>query len=528
MPGILDQTPPPGINPGLLSAGNLVNANAPAPMSASAIQALSDSMRTGALTAQDVIDRVGELGQTRRKAEIEMHKREIEDLKNPDLVAAKHAITLAGGQQAQLAGATAQASLPNVPLAADTQAAQLKAALWDAQLHGAGLGPMQDVLMKAGWAVPTAGAAGPTADTQQEIVRRYQAVLQHQQEMAHAQDFLAKTDKTEMVPVTERDAQGNEMVIQKPVITYGGRIFDPSARDATQKFLTDPTNLMPGTWDAKGRPASPSKGVPAPGETNQPVETVPVTDAQRAAMANTNTGTGLPPEQAAAISVLPKQTVAALPVVGAAVPGGGIVTKREVPIQDSPEKVLKDVQAKDSYKEWDKSLGYADLINQRNADTRAAVAAGVPKGIQNEKDIALTEAVIKLYDPAGVMRSFKWDKTTETRPLYEKVKELAPLLLGKEVLTDGQRDRLMTMANDLISARERIVQPDLQRIAEVEQKWGRPVLNSRERAIASGKFSGGGVARPAAQPAKPAGPVIPLSNGQSWQRDANGQYQRVQ
>ena len=350
MPGINDVTPPAGINPGLLSAQNLVNANAPAPMTPSAIQAMTDSMRTGALTAQDVVDRLGELGKTARKAQIELHKREIADLQNPELVAAKHAITLAAGNKAQLEGATAEASMPNVPLAATTQAAQLKAALWDAQLHGAGLGPMQDVLMKAGWPVTASDPTQPvTPDTQKEIFRRYQTVLQHQQEIAHAQDFLAKTDKTEMTPITEKDAQGNEITILKPTITYGGRVYDPSARDAVQKYLTDPTNLMPGTWDAKGKPESPSK-LGAPGEMSGAAApaTVPITDAQRAALVEQQ---GIPPEQATNISVMPRAALPEVrPAVGSTLPGGGIVTKREVPIQDSPEKVLKSVQDKDSYK----------------------------------------------------------------------------------------------------------------------------------------------------------------------------------
>jgi hypothetical protein len=466
------------------------------------------------------MDRLGELGQTTRKAQIEVHKREIADLQNPELVAAKHAITLAAGSQAQLAGATAQASLPNVPLAGTTQSAQLKAALWDAQLHGAGLGPMQDVLMKAGWPVTSADPTQPvTPDAQQEIFRRYQTVLQHQQEMAHAQDFLAKTDKTDMTPFTEKDAQGNEVTVLKPTITYGGRVYDPGARDAVQKFLTDPSNLMPGTWDAKGKPASPSK-LGATGSVSAAPAVVPITDAQRAAIANTNTGVGLPPEQAANVSVMPRAALPETkPIVGSTLPGGGIVTKVEHPLQDSPEKVLKSIQDKDSYKEWDKSLGYADLINQRNAE---ASAGNLPPKIQNEKDIALTEAVIKLYDPAGVMRSFKWDKTTETRPIFEYISELKPLLLKDQVLTTPQRERLTTMANDLISARERIVQPDLQRVVEVEKQWGRPVLNDRERKIASGTFSVGGT--PATAQPKLVGPVVTRANGQRVARGADGQY----
>ena len=160
------------------------------------------------------------------------------------------------------------------------------------------------------------------------------------------------------------------------------------------------------------------------------------------------------------------------------------------------------------------------MITQRAAE---ASSGNLPPKIQNEKDIALTEAVIKLYDPQGVMRSFKWDKTTEARPIFEYVSELKPLLLKEQVLTSPQRERLMTMATDLISARERIVQPDLQRVAEVEKQWGRPVLNDRERKIASGAiFSSPAAAKPAA--AAPAGPVITLSSGRRVQRGADGQY----
>jgi hypothetical protein len=284
-----------------------------------------------------------------------------------------------------------------------------------------------------------------------------------------------------------------------------------------QKFLTDPTNLMPGTWDAKGKPASPSK-LGAPGQTTGAPAVVPISDAQRAALVEQQ---GIPPEQATNISVMPRASVApALPTVGTTLPGGGVVTKVEHPLQDSPEKVLKSIQDKDSYKEWDKSLGYADLIAQRNAE---ASRGNLPPKIQNEKDIALTEAVIKLYDPAGVMRSFKWDKTTETRPIFEYISELKPLLLKEQVLTGPQRERLTTMANDLIGARERIVQPDLQRVAEVEKAWGRPVLNDRERKIAGGTFSVGGQPSAAQQP-KLVGPVVTRANGQRVQRGADGQY----
>jgi hypothetical protein len=159
------------------------------------------------------------------------------------------------------------------------------------------------------------------------------------------------------------------------------------------------------------------------------------------------------------------------------------------------------------------------LITQRNAE---ASQGNLPPKVQNEKDIALTEAVIKLYDPQGVMRSFKWDKTTETRPIFEYISELKPLLLKNQVLTSPQRERLTTMANDLISSRERIVQPDLQRVLDVEKQWGRPVLNDRERKIASGTFSMGA---PAAKSAiTPSGPAITLSSGRRVQRGADGQY----
>jgi hypothetical protein len=99
---------------------------------------------------------------------------------------------------------------------------------------------------------------------------------------------------------------------------------------------------------------------------------------------------------------------------------------------------------------------------------------------------------------------------------------LKPLLLKDQVLTTPQRERLTTMANDLISARERIVQPDLQRVVEVEKQWGRPVLNDRERKIASGTFSVGGT--PATAQPKLVGPVVTRANGQRVARGADGQY----
>ncbi len=91
-------------------------------VSPSATAQLIKSFRSGFITAEDIMSRAGELGKTKKKADLMALEEQI----SPESQAARRAQTESITPRAQLAGAQAKAALPLVQPTADVQAQQLE------------------------------------------------------------------------------------------------------------------------------------------------------------------------------------------------------------------------------------------------------------------------------------------------------------------------------------------------------------------------------------------------------------------
>lgn len=106
----LAQTTPIGqINP-----ASLIGQADPSIVAPRAVSVLSDAFRSGQITANDIHDRVSERAKAKEKMEIVMANRATAEAEDPALQEARRQQMLAAGAQGQLAGAQANAAMPNV------------------------------------------------------------------------------------------------------------------------------------------------------------------------------------------------------------------------------------------------------------------------------------------------------------------------------------------------------------------------------------------------------------------------------
>lgn len=441
MPGILDQTPPPGINPALLSAQNLVSPVAPAPMSPSAIQSMTDSMRTGALTAQDVVDRLGELGKTARKAQIEFHKREIADLQDPELVAAKHAITLAGGKQAELAGAQAQAGQDLLPAQTQLQA-----------------GALAQGLSELGTGIPSATlrqlnliyGLGAKFDPKTGVLQNPDEVMPNLTHIMGAMNgmTMAKELATRVETKDVKDAQGN--TTQVPVWKGTGKPLSDLERNVINRYNA----ILPGLF---------------PGAISSPMVEPKSQDAH---------------DRSASALVSPGSTPAGPPTDES----GNLITSTptEMERQKHQMELSEESRKTETYKDWRRaSMFYDNAVDAISAINKVPVEDQRKGKVNlNAKDTELAEAVVKMLDPQGVVREFKWNKFESNQPWPEQVANVMSRIKQEGKFTPETRQELFQIANASIRSRENQAADFL----KLSKSKGAP-LTDREDALANGQFT---------------------------------------
>lgn len=503
MPGINDQQPTT-INPGLLSASNLVNSNAPATLDSGAIQAMTNAMRTGALTAQDVIDRTGELGKTKRKAEIELHKRQIADLQDPNLIAARHAVELAAGKQATLSGAQAEAAGPLVQPQADLAQRQMvaqqnqldtaeqlakypSAAIFDKIAPGFGLETPMTVDGKVDWAKKAKIGA---------------QIALHDAEKTEAQESLKNI-------TTHLSADGTILT----AVTKQGQPVSPEEVHALQKKANQPFQLLtPGA--ASVVPASLAPIPPEP------------TGAQRAQLVNqfgidagtasTMSAADVQARLAPAAPALPVVAVPTTPGVGDVIPGVGISLGQKA--TTASERKLTEVQTRalsalEGYATSDDIQGDLKRAGYNPASFGSFINGMLPEAIKSENRKlyetamkAWTKGILRLESGAAI--SVPEQKNYE-RIYFPQVGDSDAVQNQKALLRKGIENSTseIVQSGGVVSpeAKARTKQLEDNRIAADAAKLASP-----------------------AGAAKPAGAVITLNSGQKVQRGADGQYYPAQ
>jgi hypothetical protein len=479
MPGILDQVAPAGINPGLLSAQNLVSANAPEPMSASAVQAMTDSMRTGAITAQDIVDRLGEHGKTKRKAEIERHKREIEDLRNPELVAAKHAVELAAANKARLESAQSLAATELVP-----QQAQLQA------------GALAQGLSELGTGIPSATLRqlnlvynlGAKFDPQTGVLQNPDEVMPNLTHIMGAMNGMqmAKELATRVDTVDSKDAAGN--VTKVPVWKGTGKPLNEAQKGIINRYNSILPGLIPGSVSGFG-----------------PASVQPVQQDNHA--------------RSAAALVSPIAPPSGPPVDEQ----GNLITSQmtEVEKQKHGMELSEESRKQEIYKDWRRaSMFYDNAVDAISAINKVPLEAQRRGTVNlNAKDTELAEAVVKMLDPQGVVREFKWNKFESNQPWPEQIANVMSRIKQEGKFTPETRQELFQIANASVRSREQQAADFL----KLSKSKGAP-LTDREDALATGQFTPE-YGRPGSTPAATTGATAPIMKslqGRQMIRNAGG------
>ena len=511
MPGVLDQTPPAPINPGLLSAQNLVSPNAPS-MPLSAVQALSDAMRTGALTAQDIMDRTGELGKTHRKVQILDLKKKIAELSDDELVAAEHAQKLAAGDIASLHSAQAKAALPMVEPAAELQAGQIEAqkqALEDAAQMAKF--PAAGFFDKA---APAFGLETPmTPDGKVDWAKKAKIGAQialHNAEQQEAKDKLANI-------TTHLSADGTILT----AVTKQGQPVSPEEVASLQQKANAPFRLNPGeaaVVPATVAPVQSASSLVVPIATPQQraqLVSIGVSPSDAATMDDKTVSLMLSPgtvtSQQPAVAPAPR---AATPTgVGSVIPGVGMSLGPATARNSQELALLKEFNSEKSVQNLFQAQQALSSIRSQVEASRAN-----PTGAN---DISIIFSFMRSIDPGSTVREGEFATAQNSAGIPETIRTLYNRALNGERLSQPQRE-------NFLQSSERNVGAHAQTAESVRSRY---LGQAKQLGISEDLFQPF-ASTPGAQLTTPSagggGPVVILSTGRKVRRGPDGNYYDAQ
>lgn len=234
----------------------------------------------------------------------------------------------------------------------------------------------------------------------------------------------------------------------------------------------------------------------------------------------------------AAAAPAPAPVVAPANQLGTYVPGRGLMTEESSSF-GTPSSIVDELHKQKSYEAFDQQKGYAN-----NFMTTAQKIASIPVAQQrgtmmNQHDQSLAESLIKMYDPQGTIREFKWDKFADNQPLLERLKNAQSEILQQGTFTPQTRSRLIGLGLDTINAKESAAAPQIQVAAQRMQAAGidpATQLDTDELRAGSGQkrdIAGPGYVPDNAPPgAQPTGSpnLLTLPSGRVVTRGADGQW----
>jgi len=511
MPGIADNSNLLGrIDPSMLIG------NAPG-VSTSAVTALSDAMRQGQVSADDVIQRYGEHAKLKQSIDDQLLK----EAGSPEAVAQRQSATQAATLQNQNA-------IANAPLTGEAQKDSLLASIFKAQAQPGNYEAKIDALNKAGATLtnPPQLESGLTPEQRSEIDDKFGSVQRWGMQQSQAAAYVQASKE---VPVKSTDKYGNEQTITKIRDPFGQEVDPQKYRDIAM-FAASPYSI----WKAHGEPLFSTVLAPGQSTVNEPQVTPSQPAPTVTPMVTPSAGAGGAPSRADFLSpsVAPKTASIVKPSV--LPPQSQIVTETKAMPVPKPAEITEGFRKLDTYKEWEKARPYAEsMMDAAAAYDKPPTPAelkrfGGPN--LNARDMELAESVMKLYDPAGVVRSFKWDKITEAQPWADKLDNLVPMLAKNGTLTPDTRQALITIGTDNIRGREKSLAPYLNQAKQVAEDSGygdqlHRVFTSQELSI----LNGSGItppyvekgATPQPQGASASNPIT-LSSGKKVYRDASG------
>jgi hypothetical protein len=160
-------------------------------------------------------------------------------------------------------------------------------------------------------------------------------------------------------------------------------------------------------------------------------------------------------------------TPPAPPVVRPA-PGTGGITIQFPPrtvwteklVREEEQKIRDSVLKEEPFKQWQQSVGYQKTFEANANQVRNLSPAEQSKRNLNVVDLGLAESIIKLYDPQGVIREFKWEKFEKNQPRLDVLNAATDIYLKKiGSFTPGTRAELIKMGDEIVRGREEAAAP---------------------------------------------------------------------
>lgn len=206
-----------------------------------ATAALADAFRQGFVTVDDIMERVGERAQLKKKADIMQLQESMSPLA---IEARKNAI--------ELASLESQAGIDLAGAKKEAARAEYRSKWANAQINTSGLAPQAAALQNAGW-LPPIPEKGIDNKWQEEVLRRWGVLQDFNHEQQQNAGFIQQGQKsTTLKQVSPTEWQG--------AIEYGGKVYPAAKYQEAVEFQRKMQH--PAIWEQSGRPQAPIFGAP--------------------------------------------------------------------------------------------------------------------------------------------------------------------------------------------------------------------------------------------------------------------------
>lgn len=205
----IETAPQTQINPGLLSAANLVAPASPV-VTPSAVAALADAFRGGQVSADDIISRYGDLAKTKEKAEIQG----LHEFISPEAIQARKDMISAQGGAAKLAGLRSTAEMGLVGPETDAKRAEINAAKLHADMFPDRYDYKQSFALKVGAPVPPIPPEGMTDEWKKQMDNIFQRAVTYDHNQQMSELFLSKSEPQDEA-TTIKDSTGKSRTTVK-------------------------------------------------------------------------------------------------------------------------------------------------------------------------------------------------------------------------------------------------------------------------------------------------------------------------
>lgn len=485
-----DASVQPSVNAGLASQPLVTSAD-PSIVGPAAVENLVNAYRNGFVTNQDILDRVGTVGQAKKKALLES----LGEYVNPDVIQSRLSQSRAAGAQANLqtAQAGAQQSLV-APLTTVTanQAALAKYNPSDQEAIQA-FGTFNRIPTQADGTTPDYDSILDAGYDYKGAFRKLDIAMKG---LSVGQPIVTKDPTTGQAITTYVNGFGQPRTPQlvKMYSDMQREAFDDAYGIRGQRGKDHGADNIPETGvppDDNGVAPAPASGtgMVSPTAAVAPAAPLPaalVQPATQVAVHPTGAVTIQPPTNPTLAAMSPEMAAASM----AAGPAPGMTPPE---VQGRLAQLNKDALEDPRAKNWATAQQYIRPFVREATKVSQMSESDQQKASMALDDQGLIENIIKMYDPQGVMREFKWEKLEENQDRLQKylnLKNVVQRVEGRTVLTPQARQKIINMGYGVINGIESSAQPVFQKAKNQGAMFGigNP-LDSDQDALAAGNFS---------------------------------------